>query len=93
MSERTLRIGDTVFDRVSYDRQADVLYVSLGEPQPAHHSFGTPEGHTVRSDEHRRIIGITLVNAAALLERGDLRVTIPYVVDIERSELEQVLAS
>ena len=93
MSDHTLTIGETTFDHLSYDREADVLYLSVGEPQPADHTFGTPEGHAVRLDKHHRIIGITLVNAGALLARGHLEVTLPQVVDVERSALEVALAS
>lgn len=92
MSDHTLTIGDTTFDHLSYDREADVLYLSVGEPQPADHTFGTPEGHAVRLDKDHRIIGMTLVNAGTLLERGDLEVTLPQVVDVERSALKVALA-
>jgi uncharacterized protein YuzE len=92
MSDHTLTIGETTFDHLSYDREADVLYLSVGAPQPADHTFGTPEGHAVRLDKDHRIIGITLVNAGALLARGDLEVTLPQVVDVERSALEDALA-
>lgn len=93
MSDHTVTIGDTTFDHVSYDRDADVLYLSVGAPQSADHTFGTPEGHAVRFDRDDRIIGITLVNAAGLLEQGDLAVTLPRVVDVHRAELEDALAS
>jgi uncharacterized protein YuzE len=43
-------------------------------------------------DKDHRIIGITLVNAGALLQRGELEVTLPQVVGVERSELEEALA-
>ena len=92
MSDHTITIGDTTFDHMSYDREADVLYLSVGEPQPADHTFGTPEGHAVRLDKDNRVIGITLVNAGALLANGDLEVTLPQVVDVERSALEVALA-
>ena len=92
MSDHTITIGDTTFDHLSYDREADVLYLSVGEPQSADHTFGTPEGHAVRLDKDHRIIGITLVNAGTLLERGDLEVTLPQVVDVERSALADALA-
>jgi len=92
MSDHTLTIGETTFDHLSYDRDADVLYLSVGEPQPADHTFGTPEGHAVRLNKDNQVIGITLVNAAALLERGELEVTLPQVVDVERSALEAALA-
>ncbi len=92
MSEHTVTIGETTFDQVSYDREADVLYLSVGQPLPADHTFGTPEGHAVRLDDDRRVVGITLVNPGAVLERGGLKITLPEVVQIDRSELEEALS-
>jgi len=93
MSDHTVTIGDTTFDHVSYDRAADVLYLSAGSPQPADHTLATPEGHAVRFDRDNDIIGITLVNAGWLLQEGTLAVTLPQVVDVRRSELEEALAT
>jgi uncharacterized protein YuzE len=92
MSTQTITIGETTFDHVNYDRDADVLYLSVDPPHPAEHTFGTPEGHAVRMDGSNRIIGITLVNAGALLNQGDLEVTLPQVVDVRRSDLEAAFA-
>ncbi len=50
MSDHTITIGDTTFDRVDYDRDADVLYLSVGDPRPSAQTYGTPEGHAVRYD-------------------------------------------
>jgi uncharacterized protein YuzE len=69
MSERTITIGDTTFDHVEYDRDADVLYLSVGDRQPAADTYGTPEGHAVRFGADEGTVGITLVNARALLDR------------------------
>lgn len=93
MSDHTITIGDTTFDHVSYDHEADVLYLSVGEPKPADHTFGTPEGHAVRFDANNDIIGITLVNVRVLSERGEIAVTLPQVVDVRSSELEEFLAA
>lgn len=92
MSHQTVTIADTTFDYVRYDRDADVLYLSVGRPRPADHTFGTPEGHAVRMDHENRITGITLVNAGALLDDGDLEVTLPRVVGVRRSDLAEALA-
>jgi uncharacterized protein YuzE len=92
MTRPTVTIGQTTFDNVDYDRDADVLYLSVGVPQPAAQTFGTPEGHAVRYDAEGRVAGITLVNARQLLDRGDARVTIPQVVDVRRDELALALA-
>jgi uncharacterized protein YuzE len=92
LSDRTITIADTTFDHLEYDREADVLYLSAGDPQPAFETYGTPEGHAVRDDRHGRLVGITLVNARLLLERGDLQVTVPQVVAVRRDELELALS-
>lgn len=92
MSDQTVTIGDTTFDHVSYDRDADVLYLSVGAPRAAHHTFGTPEGHAVRYAEDGSIVGITLVNVRALLERGHFGVTVPQTVDVRRDEIALAVA-
>ena len=91
MSDHTITIGDTTFDHVEYDREADVLYLSVGEPQPAARTYGTPEGHAVRFGADGDIVGITLVNARSLLDRDELVVTVPHAVDVRRDELELAL--
>jgi uncharacterized protein YuzE len=74
----TIRIGTFSFDHVEYDADADVLYLSIGEPRLPTESFGTPEGHNIRYDETGAVIAITLVNAKWLIERdGEIRLTIP----------------
>lgn len=92
MSDHTITIGDTTFDHVNYDREADVLYLAVGQPQPSAQTYGTPEGHAVRHDREGRIIGITLVNAKMLVERGDIHVTVPQVVGVEPDDLKLALA-
>ncbi len=89
--QATITIGETTFDTVNYDRDADVLYLSIGEPQPSVQTYGTPEGHAVRYDGGGHIIGITLVNAKLLVDRGDLHVTVPQVVDVQADELKLAL--
>jgi uncharacterized protein YuzE len=80
----TITIGKIAFDHVEYDADADVLYLSMGEPRAVCQSHGTPEGHDVRYDEHGEVIGLTLVNAKWLLERdGELQVTIPNRVSAD----------
>jgi uncharacterized protein YuzE len=91
MSDNTITIGDTTFDHIEYDRDADVLYLSVGDPQPASHTYGTPEGHAVRYDADGAIVGITIVNARHLLDHEELVITVPHVVDVRRDELELAL--
>jgi uncharacterized protein YuzE len=88
----TIKIGTLSFDHVDYDADADVLYLSAGEPRLPAESFGTPEGHNIRYDENGEIIAITLVNAKWLLEReGDIKLTIPSRV--QAADLAAALAA
>lgn len=91
MSSNTITIGETTFDHIEYDRDADVLYLSVGDPQPAVHTYATPEGHAVRYGTDGAIVGITIVNARHLLDREELVITVPHVVDVRRDELELAL--
>ncbi len=45
----TVHIGPYEFDHVSYDKDGDVLYLRRGPQKPAADTFGTTEGHAVRS--------------------------------------------
>jgi uncharacterized protein YuzE len=67
------------FDQSEYDPVADVLYLSVGDPQPAADSDTTPEGHVVRFDEDGNIIGLTLINAKRLFDEGRLVATPPAI--------------
>lgn len=50
-----------------YDEEADVLYLSVGEPRPAV-GIDIGEGTVLRYDEaHREVIGVTLVGLKARL--------------------------
>ena len=49
--------------KLSYDSEADVLYISFGEPQSADDSDITDEGVIIRLREGR-IVGLTILNAA-----------------------------
>jgi uncharacterized protein YuzE len=78
----TIRLGYLEFDHVVYDEKADVLYLSVGEPEEATHSEATPDGHVVRYDTGGNVIGITLVNAKWLVERdGKIDVTVRVNAD------------
>jgi uncharacterized protein YuzE len=90
-----VHIGPYEFDDVDYDAESDVLYLSVGEPQPAADSEETPEGHIVRYDEHDRVIGITIVGAAALVDQdGHVSLTLPRrSVTADPHELAAALAA
>ena len=93
MSTTTVTIGDTTFDHVTYDRDADVLYLSVSQSEPAFRSYATPEGHAVRCNSDGAIVGVTLVNPRVLMERGDVRVTVPQALAVSRDELARALTS
>lgn len=74
----TVCLGSLVFNDVSYDADADVLYLSKGRPVAARETLASPEGHAIRLNDGGEIIGITVVNAKWLAERdGGITVTIP----------------
>jgi uncharacterized protein YuzE len=77
-TEPKITLGDTVFDRVVYDRDADVLYLHVGDPQRAVDFDESPEGHALRYDATGHLVGVTIVNARRLIEsEGALSVTLP----------------
>lgn len=88
----TLRIANIDFDQVSYDADADVLYLSAGDPARAVEFDETPEGHAVRFSIDGALVGITIVNARALIEaQGDIRITLPET--ISAADIAPALAS
>ncbi len=75
-----VRIGEHDFDSVSYDADADVLYLSAGDPAAAARWQETAEGHAVRFDREDRVIGVTVVRPGGLLGRdGAVELTLPAV--------------
>jgi len=48
--------------KMSYDDEADVLYISFGEPEPADDADVTDQGIVVRLREGK-IVGLTILNA------------------------------
>ena len=90
----SVHVGQYEFDHVSYDAEADVLYLRRGETQAAADTFGTPEGHAVGLDGSGEVIAITIVNAKWLLDRdGSLSVTVPSRMETDAGELAQALAA
>lgn len=69
-------IFGVTLDQGHYDAEGDVLYLSVGRPQPAAESYETPEGHVLRYNASGALIGATLVGAKAILEReGSITIT------------------
>ena len=74
----SVKIGDTEFDRVSYDQDADVLYLHVGDPEAAVEFDASSEGHALRYDQLDRLVGITILNARwSLGEHGLVVITTP----------------
>jgi YD repeat-containing protein len=89
----TVTVGSITFDRVSYDRDADVLYLSVGDPAQAVDFDESAEGHALRYDASGRLVGLTIVDARRLLERDDEIVVTPPQLRVERDDLAAVLAA
>lgn len=89
----SLTIGSITFDRVSYDRDADVLYLSAGDPARAVDFDESAEGHALRYDGEGRLVGLTIVGASTLLQRDGEIVVTPPQLRVERDELAAALAA
>jgi uncharacterized protein YuzE len=73
-----VKIAGIEFDRVVYDRDADVLYLHVGEPDTATDYDATVEGHHTRYGPDGSLVGLTIVNARRLLEQdGEIVLTLP----------------
>ena len=84
----TMTLGNTTFDQVDYDADADVLYLHAGDPAAAVDFDESPEGHALRFDAQGRLVGITIVGARKLLQQGDrLVITVPERLEVDSTEL------
>lgn len=90
-----IHLGPYTLAHVVYDAEADVLYMAIDEPRPAHDSAETPEGHIVRYDENYSVIGVTVVSAKWWLEKeGEIKVTFPETPAVANTrEVEAALAA
>ena len=90
----SITIGGTTFDRVSYDSDADVLYLHVGDPGSAVDFDESPEGHALRFDSDGRLVGVTIVNARRLLQQGDpIAITVPQRLAIDPAALAPAIDS
>ncbi len=90
----TVHVGAYEFDRVSYDKHGDVLYLRRRREQGTTDTIGSPGGHAVRLDHHGEVIGITIVNAKWLSEReSGLRITVPRLMDTDLGDLARALTT
>ncbi|MGH3167769.1 MAG: DUF2283 domain-containing protein [Trebonia sp.] len=79
---------------MSYDAEADVLYLHVGDPHTAVDFDESPEGHALRFNAAGELVGITIVSPRHFLDRdGKVEITLPQHVEIERSALNPVLAA
>jgi uncharacterized protein YuzE len=90
----TVSIAGIDFDNVLYDREADVLYLQVGEPPRAASDFdASPEGHYLRYDDHGVLFGITIVSAQRILNsEGRIVITLPER-QVEAPDLGAVLTA
>ncbi len=87
-------VGNTSFDNVDYDADADVLYLHVGEPSTAVDFDESPEGHGLRFDASGRLVGVTIVGARRLLERDHrLVVTVPERLELDPAQLAGVITA
>lgn len=87
----SVTIGDWTFDTVSYDVDADVLYLSIGEPRPGT-GEETPEGHILRYDEDGEFMGLTLIDIGAALDADEaITITLPRPTSVMSRDLAQAL--
>lgn len=91
-----VKIGEWVFDNVEYDADRDVMYLSIGAPEPGY-GEETPEGHILRYDLQDDFCGITLIGIRELLESGgEARVTVPpkpKQEPVSSTDIHRVLAA
>jgi uncharacterized protein YuzE len=89
----SVRVAGIEFDRVAYDRDADVLYLHVGEPASAVEFDATPEGHHTRYGPDGSLVGLTIVNARWLLEQdGEIVLTLPEQT-VRTADLGSALAA
>src|SRR5215203_524789 len=74
----SVTIAGIEFNNFLYDREADVLYLSVGEPRAASDFDASPDGDYLRFDERGSLFGVTIVNARHRFDRdGKIVITLP----------------
>ena len=85
-----LTLGPATFGRLAYDPGAGVIHLQVNAGAPDVHVERCPEGHQVRFDAQGNLVGLSLVGAKGLVERGEPAV----ITATERIELgPQALAT
>lgn len=66
--DETLRLPDADHISWSFDEEADVLYISFGDPRPAIGDY--IDGVLIRYDENTgEIVGVTIIGVADMLKK------------------------
>ena len=83
----TVAFGEVTFDQVDYDKDADVLYLSVGGVEPIHREE-TPEGNVLRFDKDGDLCGITIIGLSDQIDsEGSVEVTVPRREALDLPEL------
>ena len=88
----SVKIGPYTFDGVTYDAEADVLYLSVGDTAKAVDWDETPDGHALSFDEHGNLVGLTIVGARQLVEDADGELTLDLPVRVSSADLQHSFA-
>jgi uncharacterized protein YuzE len=89
----SVKVAGIEYDNVTYDHDADVLYLWAGEPRTPAKDDASPEGHYLQYGGDGSLIAITIVNAQRILEReGKVTITLPEQ-RVETTDLGDVLAA
>ncbi len=87
-------VGPYTFDNVSYDAEADVLYLHMGDPSTAVDFDESPEGHALRFDVEQNLVGVTIVGVKRLLERdGKVTITVPKAIRVDAEVIAPALVT
>lgn len=74
----SITIGPHTFTSVSYDGEADVLYLKTRVPDEAVEFDATPEGDATRFNAAGELVGVTILRPRMRLERhGKVEITLP----------------
>jgi uncharacterized protein YuzE len=88
----SMTIGAHTFDRVTYDKGGDVLYLHKGNALSDADWDETPEGHGLSFDAAGELVGVTIVSPRHILERrGKLTITLPQPLEIGAQALDDAL--
>jgi len=87
----TVKVAGIEFDNNFYDRDADVLYLHVGDPATSVDWDETAEGDGVSYGSDGSLVGMTILNARRRLEReGRIVMTFP-TQRVETADLGDLL--